>query len=173
MKRFLPIIILFTFLLTSCSLPIHAKPSTWSVFFSPKGGCTEAVINEIDKAQKSVYVLAHSFTSDTIAKALVSAHDRGVNVEIILDKSQRTAKSSLASFVEQSGIHTKIDAAHAIAHNKVMIIDGEVLITGSFDFTKVAEEKNAENLFIVRDKALAEKYFENWLVHFGHAEFYP
>jgi len=172
MKRFLPIIILSTFLLTSCSLAMHAQPSI-RVFFSPKGGCTEAVINELDRAKKSVYVLAYSLTSDPIAKALVSAHDRGVNVEIILDQNQRTAKSSLASFMAQSGIYTKIDAAHAIAHNKVMIIDGEVLITGSFDFTKSAEEKNAENLFIVRDKALAEKYFENWLVHFGHAEFYP
>jgi phosphatidylserine/phosphatidylglycerophosphate/cardiolipin synthase-like enzyme len=55
-----------------------------------------------------------------------------------------------------------IDSAHAIAHNKVMILDGKTVITGSFNFTKAAEEKNAENLLTIKDKDLAGKYIENW-----------
>lgn len=66
----------------------------------------------------------------------------------------------------------KIDAAHAIAHNKVMIIDGETVITGSFNFTKAAEEKNAENLLVIHDRALATKYMENWKEHAGHSAVY-
>ena len=66
----------------------------------------------------------------------------------------------------------KIDSAHAIAHNKVMIIDGETVITGSFNFTKAAEDKNAENLLVIRDKPLAEKYTKNWLDHERHSEPY-
>lgn len=68
-------------------------------------------------------------------------------MEVILDKSQRTEKYSSVDFLANNGIPAKIDAAHAIAHNKVIIIDGETAITGSFNFTKAAEEKNAENLF--------------------------
>ena len=67
---------------------------------------------------------------------------------------------------------TKIDSAHAIAHNKVMIIDGETLITGSFNFTRAAEESNAENLLVIHDKPLAVKYLRNWQDHARHSEDY-
>jgi len=68
--------------------------------------------------------------------------------------------------------YLKIDAKHAIAHNKVMIIDGEAVITGSFNFTKAAEESNAENLLVIRDKKLAERYIKNWQEHERHSEVY-
>jgi phosphatidylserine/phosphatidylglycerophosphate/cardiolipin synthase-like enzyme len=74
--------------------------------------------------------------------------------------------------VAKAGIPVKIDSAHDIAHNKIMIIDGEIVITGSFNFTLSAEDKNAENLIIIRDKALAEKYIKNWQVHWEHSEVY-
>jgi phosphatidylserine/phosphatidylglycerophosphate/cardiolipin synthase-like enzyme len=115
---------------------------------------------------------AYSFTSAPIAKSLLEAHKRGVKVEVILDKSNLTEKYSSVNFLVNNGIPTRIDAAHAIAHNKVMIIDGEVVITGSFNFTKAAEEKNAENLLVVRDKILAQKYTENWKKHAEHSEVY-
>ena len=66
----------------------------------------------------------------------------------------------------------KIDAAHAIAHNKLMVIDGETVITGSFNFTKAAEENNAENLLVIHDKKLAERYIKNWQDHDKHSEVY-
>jgi len=70
------------------------------------------------------------------------------------------------------GIPVKIDAQHAIAHNKVMIIDGETVITGSFNFTKRAEENNAENLLVIHDRKLAERYTKNWQDHERHSEVY-
>jgi len=102
----------------------------------------------------------------------VDAQKRGVKVDMILDKSNRTAKYSAADFTANSGIPTKIDAQHEISHNKVMIVDGEIVITGSFNFTKAAQEKNAENLLIIRDKGLAAKYIENWQSHARHSEPY-
>src|ERR1035437_962974 len=84
----------------------------WQVYFSPKGGCTEAVVAELDKASNSVLVQAYSFTSAPIAKALVNAHKRGVIIKVILDKSQKTAKYSDADFVAHAGITTLIDSQH-------------------------------------------------------------
>lgn len=69
-------------------------------------------------------------------------------------------------------IPTRIDAAHAIAHNKIMIIDGETVITGSFNLTKATEEKNAENLLIIQDKDLATRYAENLKFRAGYSEVY-
>nr|WP_272881473.1 phospholipase D-like domain-containing protein [Fundidesulfovibrio soli] len=71
-----------------------------------------------------------------------------------------------------SEIPTFIDAAHAIAHNKVMILDGKAVITGSYNFTKTADEKNAENLLIIKSEELAKIYAENWQQHLKHAEPY-
>lgn len=144
----------------------------WQVYFSPHAGATDAVIRELNKAKSTVLVQAYTFTSAPIAKALLGAHKRGVKVEVILDKSQRTQKYSSATFLSNVGIPVRIDAQHAIAHNKVMIIDGETVITGSFNFTKAAEENNAENLLVIHDKKLAERYTKNWQEHERHSEVY-
>ena len=152
--------------------PTASSADRVGVFFSPKGGCTEAVVSELSKAKKTVLVQAYSFTSAPIAKALVDAHKRGVKVLVILDKSQRTERYSSATFLLNEGITPLIDAKHAIAHNKVMVIDGEVVLTGSFNFTKAAEQSNAENLLVIRDAALASKYDKNWHEHEGHSQVY-
>ena len=169
------LVLLVTTLWTVVSVPIaspQGKPVSWEVYFSPNGECTNAIIRELNKAQNTVLVQAYSFTSAPIAKALLDAHRRGVKVEVILDRSQRTQNYSSATFLSNVGIPTEIDAQHAIAHNKVMIIDGETVITGSFNFTKAAEEKNAENLLILHDKELASLYTKNWQEHAQHSKAY-
>jgi phosphatidylserine/phosphatidylglycerophosphate/cardiolipin synthase-like enzyme len=160
-----------TFLL-ALFLAVSIQAADIQVYFSPQGGCTEAVVANLDKATNTVLVQAYSFTSAPIAKALVDAKKRGVKVQVILDKSQRTERYSSADFVQRAGIPTFIDAKHAIAHNKIMVIDGETILTGSFNFTKAAEEKNAENLLVIQDAALAAKYTANWQAHLKHSEAY-
>jgi phosphatidylserine/phosphatidylglycerophosphate/cardiolipin synthase-like enzyme len=143
---------------------------TWHVYFSPLGGATAAIRGALDGAEKSILVQAYSFTSAPIAEALVRARKRGVAVQVILDRSQRTKKFSAADFLINSGIITRFDVAHAIAHNKVMIIDGKTVVTGSFNFTKAAEERNAEDLLVVHDDQLAARYIDNWRFHYAHSE---
>ncbi len=167
MKRMSFALLLFAFasLCRAQGLPVD-------VYFSPKGGCTEAIVKEIDAAKTDILVQAYSFTSVPIAKALVESHKRGVKVQVILDKSQRGEKYSSADFVQHAGIPTFIDAKHAIAHNKVMVIDAKTVLTGSFNFTKAAEENNAENLLVIRSPELAAKYADNWKSHLDHSEKY-
>jgi phosphatidylserine/phosphatidylglycerophosphate/cardiolipin synthase-like enzyme len=171
MKHLLFILILLLFL-PSCQPQGPQTLPPIEVWFSPKGGCTEAVVKEIDAAQRTVLVQAYSFTSAPIAKALVDAHKRGVDIKVVLDKSQRGEKYSSADFVLHAGIPIWIDAKHAIAHNKIMIIDGATVITGSFNFTRNAEQNNAENLLVIRSPELATKYASNWDAHLEHSEKY-
>jgi len=159
------------------SPPRNLRPNenistTWQVYFSPDGGCTQAIVDELNGARQTVRVQAYSFTSAPIAKALVAAGKRGVRVEAILDRSNNTAKYSAATFLLHADITTYIDAEHAIAHNKVMVIDDQIVITGSFNFTKAAEERNAENLLILHDSALAARYTANWKAHLSHSDVY-
>jgi phosphatidylserine/phosphatidylglycerophosphate/cardiolipin synthase-like enzyme len=129
-------------------------------------------VSAISQAKTEILVQAYSFTSAPIAKALVDAHKRGVQVKIILDRSQRKERYSSADFTARAGIPTYIDAAHAIAHNKVMIIDKAVVITGSFNFTRDAEINNAENLLVILSKELARGYIANWERHMEHSSIY-
>lgn len=130
--------------------------------FTPSENCTGEIVTAIDKAKKSVYVQAYSFTSEPIAQALVDANKRGVDVKVLLDKSQVKAKYSEITYLEDQSVWTKIDYKPAIAHNKVMVIDNKTVITGSFNFTDAAQYKNAENLLIIQDPGLAEEYAQNW-----------
>jgi phosphatidylserine/phosphatidylglycerophosphate/cardiolipin synthase-like enzyme len=179
-RGFLQIVLAVVISLTicCCDKPVAATPETPAgssirTFFSPNGGGTEAIVAEIQHARSEVLVQAYSFTSAPIAKALLDARKRGVKITVILDKSQKTAKYSAADFLLNSGILTYIDGKHAIAHNKIMIIDRECVITGSFNFTKAAEEKNAENILVIRGiPDLTAKYIGNFDWHLKHSEPY-
>jgi phosphatidylserine/phosphatidylglycerophosphate/cardiolipin synthase-like enzyme len=143
-----------------------------TVCFTPGGNCTQVIVQALGAAKGTALVQAYSFTSAPIAKALLDAHKRGVQVQVILDKSQRREKYSSADFLANQGVPTMIDANHAIAHNKVIVIDGELVLTGSFNFTKAAQEKNAENLMVIRDTSVAAQYTQNWETHRQHSQPY-
>ena len=166
---FLALLVIYSLFSYSKVVPTNVPIS---VYFSPHGGCTESIIKQIDNAKSEILVQAYSFTSTPIAKSLLEAHKRGVRVEVILDKSQKTQNYSSATFLANSKIPTFIDSNHAIAHNKVMIIDGNTVITGSFNFTKAAESKNAENLLIIKSDEIAKIYIDNWNNHKDHSEPY-
>jgi phosphatidylserine/phosphatidylglycerophosphate/cardiolipin synthase-like enzyme len=174
-KPLLSILILLTIISISShsnAVDLTLQNTPAHVYFSPRGGCTEAIINQINNAKSEILIQAYSFTSRDIVVAIVNAHKCGVHVEIILDRSNQSAKYSAGDFTAHMGIPTYIDFMHTIAHNKIMILDKETVITGSFNFTKAAEEKNAENLLILKDKGLAAVYIDNWVKHKKHSERY-
>lgn len=155
------------------SAGVSVAPGNVEVHFSPKGGCTDAVVRELGKATSSVRIQAYSFTSEPIAKAILDAKARGVKVEAVLDRDNWTDKYSAATFLKNQGCDVRIDAKHQIAHNKVIIIDDKTLITGSFNFTKSAENSNAENMLVIHDAPdLVAKYIDNFKVHQKHSEPY-
>lgn len=150
-------------------IPVYPRINT---YFSPNGGCTDAIVAEIGKAKSNVLVMAYSFTSDRIAGALADADRRGVDVRLIVDGGREEERGGDLQTVTAAGVQTYIDSSHAIAHNKVMVIDSETVITGSFNFSAAAEERNAENLLVIRDQNLARRYEENWQKHAGHSQPY-
>ena len=143
----------------------HSMEDTGSieVAFSPGGGITTMIVQNIERAKKSIAVQAYSFTSADIAKALADAHKRGVQVRVILDKSQETEKYSSLTFLKNAGIPVHVDRDFQIAHSKIIIIDESDIITGSFNFTKSAEQANAENCLVLHgNQALVMQYLQNW-----------
>jgi phosphatidylserine/phosphatidylglycerophosphate/cardiolipin synthase-like enzyme len=166
-RKALVLLWLILLLGSSCLL---ARAGSIRVYFSPHGGCTEAIINQINQAKTEILMQAYSFTSQPIARALIRAKKRGVTIIAVLDKSNRTQRYSAATFLKNMDIPVFIDDKHAIAHNKIMIIDNRVVITGSFNFTMAAENKNAENLLILEDLPdLTRAYQDNFQNHLRHS----
>lgn len=155
--------------------PAFSMPATGTieVCFTPGDDCTGKIVKEINGAKKEIIVQAYSFTSAPIAKALTAAYKRGVKVEAILDKSQRVERYTSATFLHNAGIPVMIDSRHAIAHNKIIIIDRQTVITGSFNFTRAAQERNAENLLVIHgNNELVRRYLENYIEHRQHSTSY-
>jgi phosphatidylserine/phosphatidylglycerophosphate/cardiolipin synthase-like enzyme len=150
------------------SFPAMARePSGWQVCFTPGQDCTGLIVTQIGEARSSIRVQAYSFTSVPILSALKRAHARGIDVRVIVDKTsagkQRSGSSyTAASYLTNAGISVWVDTTVSIAHNKVIVIDGKIVITGSFNFTSAAQNRNAENLLVIHDADLAQLYAENW-----------
>ncbi len=128
------------------------------VYFSPNGGCQDAITSEISKTQKTIDIAMYYLTSREIAQELVKAKDRNVKVRIVLDQSQETQTYSKSRYLIKRGFEVKYHVGPGLMHNKFAVIDGKVLITGSFNWTPTANEKNEENLLIMTDKELILKY---------------
>jgi phosphatidylserine/phosphatidylglycerophosphate/cardiolipin synthase-like enzyme len=142
-----------------------------TAYFSPKGGCTDAVVGAIKSARREILVQAYSFTSKPIAQALIDAKARGVHVDVLLDKSNEQETYTELGHLVHQGLVPHIDAQHAIAHNKIMMIDRRILVTGSFNFTHQAEIENAENLLIVQGyPEVLQRYFQQFAAHKAHSQ---
>jgi len=168
MLRKSPYALLVALLVSAAPAPAPAaEQAPLQVCFTPGGDCTDLVVGQIAAARHQILVQAYSFTSVPILSALRAAHARGVDVEVIVDKtSAGVSKSgshySAAIYLNNAGIPVWVDIKVAIAHNKVMIVDGAVVITGSFNFTAAAQNRNAENLLVISDPTIAAQYRDNW-----------
>jgi phosphatidylserine/phosphatidylglycerophosphate/cardiolipin synthase-like enzyme len=142
---------------------------TWDVHFSPNGGCTAAAVALINSASTNIRVQAYSFTSQAITDALILAKTKKRDVEAIFDSSDETGNGTKTPLITAANILTWYDDRHAIAHNKVIIVNFMKVMTGSFNFTEAAESRNAENCIILTGAQLAKVYVDNWELHKAHS----
>lgn len=145
-------------------------PNPARVCFSPGGGCTAILLKAISLARSEILIQAYSFLSPSLAQSLIDAHRRGVKVELILDKSERQEGLTPPTEMANAGIPVYLDGVHAIANNRIIIIDKKTIVTGSFNFNKASEEMNAENMLVLEAEELARLYRDNWLKHRRHSE---
>jgi phosphatidylserine/phosphatidylglycerophosphate/cardiolipin synthase-like enzyme len=153
-KPILPIAILL--------LPPPSFACPVEVAFSPDRGATELVVKTIGEAQAAIQVAAYSFTSKPVAQALLEAHKRGIDVRVVVDKSNATARYTAATFLANQGVPVRVDYRYAIMHDKFIIVDGVTVEEGSFNFTAAAESRNAENVLVLHDPAVAKTYGQEW-----------
>ena len=151
-------------------------PATGTIepVFTPGGDAEGAILRALAEARHSVRVQAYLLTSRSVAYGLIEARRRGVDVQVLADREMVVkGERSLIPQIVANRIPVWLEVRYAIAHNKIIIIDGEdadsasaAVITGSFNFTHSAQVHNAENLLILRgNPALVRSYLDNWQRH--------
>jgi phosphatidylserine/phosphatidylglycerophosphate/cardiolipin synthase-like enzyme len=130
--------------------------------FAPQDDVTANVVEAIEAAQSSINVLAFTFTSDPIAEAMIAAHKRGVRVRGVIEGRNARASGSEMRRLQGAGLDIRDDGNCYNMHHKVFVIDGRTVITGSFNWTRKAQEQNDENSMIVDSPWLAQRYTEEF-----------
>ena len=153
-----------------------AATGTIQYAFTPGDHADDMIIAAINSARRQVLIQAYSFTHRRIADALVQARDRGIEMTMIADHELADDKdtSRLVRNIASSGVAVMLDSQHALAHNKIIVIDASqpdcAVVTGSFNFTYAAQRRNAENvLLLLGNAALCEAYKRNWQRHREHS----
>jgi phosphatidylserine/phosphatidylglycerophosphate/cardiolipin synthase-like enzyme len=132
------------------------------VLFSPDDRPERRLTELIDSAHQSVEMLAYSFTSDPIANALFAKANQGIRVRIVQDANQIANTGSDYNRLNQAGLDIRLDACAGLMHHKVLIIDQETVVLGSYNYTKSAETRNDENILIFHDPQLAAQFLEQF-----------
>ena len=123
------------------------------VYFSPHGGCTEAIVKEIEAAKKTILVQAYQLHLPPRSPGRWSMPTAGASMSASFSTTRKAARSFPGrNAARRRRFPCWPTPLHNLAHNKVIILDDAVVITGSFNFTQQAENGNAENLLVIRDR---------------------
>jgi phosphatidylserine/phosphatidylglycerophosphate/cardiolipin synthase-like enzyme len=129
------------------------------ILFSPDDGLAAKILNLLKNAQKSIYFMAYSFTSNDLGNAIRQRAADGLTVAGVMDDGQ--VDSNLGTEYDpfmQAGLDLRRDGNPGLMHHKVMIIDGSIVITGSYNFSESAETSNDENVVIIYSADAAARY---------------
>lgn len=132
------------------------------IYFSPRGGAMQATVDFINRAQTRVYLAGYGFTAPKIAQALKQAKDRKVDVKIVLDRSNQTARYSAAKYLYNNHVDFKLNKKYAIMHHKFIIADNDIAL-GSMNFSQAGDTRNADNFnFFYETPKLTEVYVKEF-----------
>ena len=166
MRYKLSVAVLLALILVAAAAAPRREPAAIedgiAVYFSPEGGAAMTVVDAFDSAQKTIDVAIFSITQKDIVKALIAADKRGVKVRIILDSDQASEKYSSATYLAKAGLTVWTNPDQTI-HHKYSVVDGKIILTGSFNYSTSADLYNAENLLVIRGKQnLSKAYAANF-----------
>ncbi len=127
-----------------------------------KGNAIYKIIYLINNAEHSIYFMTFSFTSEDIANPIINQYGKGLDIKGIFEKFQSGSKYSQYKRMKDFGLDVRLDSNPAFLHHKVFIIDNKTVVTGSWNPTQSGTTKNDENILIIHDKDIAQKYLEEF-----------
>ena len=128
-------------------------------YFAPRDRVMDKAVQEANKARHSIKFMIFTYTDDDLAKQMISQAKLGVDIQGVIE-ARGASQGALPTLfcAKQSRIQVKTDGNPATMHHKVIIIDDETVITGSFNFTRTADTANDDSLIIIRNPNVAALY---------------
>ncbi|MBR7989473.1 phospholipase D family protein [Burkholderia cenocepacia] len=148
----------------ACADASNLRPSV-QVGFSPEGSAARLVLDVIDRSEREIRVMAYSFTSPEIARALMAAKRRGVDVQVVVDAGESRSRAATAALnlLSSAGVGVRLNNQYKIQHDKVIIADGRHIETGSFNYSRAAATSNSENAIVLWNRPdVAAAYLDHW-----------
>lgn len=136
----------------------HRSQLRSSVHFSPGSECATQIRNQIKYARKSVDVCVFTISDDSISNELATAHKRGVTVRIITDDEKSEDTGSDIHWLIKKGVPVKFDDNPSHMHHKFAVIDNNVVINGSFNWTRSASRYNHEDIVINNNPDIVSEF---------------
>jgi DNA uptake protein ComE-like DNA-binding protein len=164
-------ILAFLIIILSITISISTLAKT-EVYFSLYDNPQKEITKNINQAQAYINIAMYTFTDQEIALSLSNAQKRGVKIRVYLDRSQIESTYSISRLLVQKGIKVRISTNNYIMHNKFAIIDNRLLLTGSYNWTAAANNRNDENLMVIDDPEIIE-IFQNQFVNLWTHKYSP
>ena len=149
--------------INKCLLPVKDKNETENrCYFSPGDDCENAIVSSIKNANHSVKICVFTISENVITNEIIAAKKRGVSVTIITDNDKLNDKGSDIRWLADEGVRIRIDQSSSHMHHKFCIVDKEILLTGSYNWTKSAADRNQENLLVTEDPKMVKAYLNEF-----------
>lgn len=130
--------------------------------FSPGDNCPSRIGGLFAAAKTSADVCVFTITDDRISNAIIEAHKRGIRVRVITDNEKAFDPGSDISRMERVGVPVRVDRSSYHMHHKFALFDEELLLTGSYNWTRGAAEYNVENFVITDERRLVNPFGETF-----------
>ncbi len=128
--------------------------------FSPSEGCPQRIIQLLSAARTDLDICVFTITDDRLAESILEAHARGVAVRIITDNEKAFDQGSDVERLQAAGVQLKVDQTPFHMHHKFALVDRQLLLTGSYNWTRGAARDNLENFIITSERRLVEPFLE-------------
>lgn len=150
--------------INKCLLPKQEDVKTTEnrCYFSPGDDCENAIVSSIRNAKHSVKICVFTISENVISDAVVKAHKKGISVKIITDNDKLNDMGSDIRMLSKAGIRIRIDQSSSHMHHKFCVVDKEVLLTGSYNWTKSAADRNQENILVTEDPKMVKSYLSEF-----------
>jgi phosphatidylserine/phosphatidylglycerophosphate/cardiolipin synthase-like enzyme len=133
-----------------------------NAYFSPEDNIERIIIKRIEKAKTSIHFMAFSFTSDGIGEAMIAKFKKGVTVTGLFERRGSREAHSEYTKMKLEGLPVRLDHNRNNMHHKVIVIDGELVIMGSYNYSRNANRNNDENIMIIDNREIAGRYLEEF-----------
>jgi phosphatidylserine/phosphatidylglycerophosphate/cardiolipin synthase-like enzyme len=143
---------------------VNVNGTEIEVYFSPDDGVAKHLVDLLASAQESIYFLAYSFNADKIANAMLARAQAGVTLAGVFDETQAAANKNSSEYdtLRLAGQDVWLDASPKNMHDKIILIDGKIVITGSYNYTTAAEKRNDENILVIYNAEIAGLYMQEF-----------